>query len=79
MLAGYFTVWKKFLRALIENAIFYISLLIIVVMCPPGPKPNGETGDESEGEDEPAEEEPLTSDSESDKTSDPPPNSSQGQ
>uniref|UniRef100_A0A1X7UMF4 Kinesin motor domain-containing protein n=3 Tax=Amphimedon queenslandica TaxID=400682 RepID=A0A1X7UMF4_AMPQE len=32
VLAGYFTVWKKLLRALIENAIFYISLLVIVVI-----------------------------------------------
>ena len=32
VLAGYFTVWKKILRALIENAIFYISLLVIVII-----------------------------------------------
>ncbi len=29
VLASYFSVWKKILRALIENAIFYITFLII--------------------------------------------------
>ena len=29
VLASYFSIWKKFLRSLIENAIFYITFLII--------------------------------------------------
>ena len=29
VLASYFSIWKKILRALIENALIYISLLII--------------------------------------------------
>ena len=31
VLASYFSVWKKILRSLIENALIYISLLIIFV------------------------------------------------
>lgn len=32
MLASYFSVWKKFLRALIENALFYVTFLVIFVV-----------------------------------------------
>ena len=32
VLAGYFSVWKKLLRALIENAVFYVTLLVIVII-----------------------------------------------
>ncbi len=32
VLAGYFSVWKKLLRAVIENAVFYATLLVIVVI-----------------------------------------------
>lgn len=31
VLASYFSVWKRIVRALIENAIFYITLLLIFV------------------------------------------------
>ena len=32
VLASYFSVWKKVLRALIENALFYITFFIIFVI-----------------------------------------------
>jgi hypothetical protein len=32
VLAGYFSMWKKLLRALIENAVYYVTLGIIVVV-----------------------------------------------
>ena len=32
VLASYFSVWKKFLRAIVENAVFYITLTIIFVV-----------------------------------------------
>ena len=31
VLASYFSIWKKILRALVENAIFYITLFVIFV------------------------------------------------
>lgn len=32
VLASYFSIWKKFLRALIENALFYVTFLIIFIV-----------------------------------------------
>ena len=32
VLASYFSFWKKILRALIENAIFYVTFLVIFVI-----------------------------------------------
>lgn len=32
VLAGYFSIAKRLLRALIENAVFYVTLLVIVVI-----------------------------------------------
>lgn len=32
VLASYFSIWKKFLRALIENALFYVTFLIIFII-----------------------------------------------
>lgn len=29
MLASYFSIWKKILRSLIENALIYLSLVVI--------------------------------------------------
>lgn len=32
VLASYFSIWKKLLRALIENALFYVTFFIIFVI-----------------------------------------------
>ena len=32
VLASYFSIWKKMLRAVIENALFYVTFLIIFVI-----------------------------------------------
>ena len=32
VLASYFSVWKKMLRALIENALFYVTFLVIFIV-----------------------------------------------
>ena len=32
VLSSYFSIWKKLLRALIENAVFYITFLIIFII-----------------------------------------------